>query len=796
MTATQSTQPTQSSTESSAQPTIPSFAERLASQGSMLYGGDYNPEQWPESVWHDDMRLFKEAGINEVTLNVFSWAQLQPSEDEYDFSKLDRIVKTVSDAGMSIVMATSTGALPAWMCLRHPDVNRVDERGRKMRHRERHNACINSPTFRKYSAALAGKLAERYGQLPNLVAWHVGNEYGGMCWCDMCAVKFREWLRARYGTIEAVNEAWNSAFWSHTYHGFDEIFPPNELGDTTSWGGKAILGGFSLDYQRFYGECVLESYNEEKAAIREFDPVNPVTTNMMGTYPTYDYFRWRAGANAADGTVGDVAVASDDVTGSATAARGDSTDPTTAPTATAGGVDVVSWDSYPRPDTDPANVAFCHELMRGVGGGKPFMLMEQTPSRQNWMAYNTQKRPGQMRELSWQAVAHGADTVQFFQLRQNRSGCEKFHGALVSSDGTDRTRAFKECAELGAELGRVSGRILGSRVVPAKVALIFDWQSRWAIGMSAGPTISMDYVAEVQRWYRELHRRNIPVDIVGPYDSYDAYDLVLAPCLYMMRADLVERLRAFVTGGGRLLLTALSALTDEHDSLYQGEIPVPLRDLTGVWVEETDALDPDAAVVPLRFADGTDPSATAPTDYTENPVIADSANDAAGPHGRVLFDVLEADEGTEVLATYGSEYYVGTPAFTFRPSAGNGGVFYAATFPDDAAMPRFVDALLAGTGIAGLTDVPLVGTVERSAVVPDATVPAALRTVDLEVTRRVAADGTTFTFVLNPVNAPVAVDLPASLAGRDLLTDADVTPGHRVLPPFAVLVIESEEFLS
>lgn len=759
----------------------PSFAERLASRGGMLYGGDYNPEQWPESVWHDDMRLFKEAGINEVTLNVFSWAQLQPSEDEYDFSKLDRIVQTVSDAGMSIVMATSTGALPAWMSLRHPDVNRVDERGRKMRHRERHNACINSPTFRKYSAALAGKLAERYGRLDNLVAWHVGNEYGGMCWCDTCAKAFREWLRRKYGTIKAVNEAWNTAFWSHTYHGFDEIFPPNELGDTTSWGGKAILGGFSLDYQRFYGECVLDSYNEEKAAIREFDPVNPVTTNMMGTYPTYDYFRWRAGASPADGTVGDTTVANGD-----TAARGNATD---AIAPAVGGVDVVSWDSYPRPDTDPANVAFGHELMRGVGGGKPFMLMEQTPSRQNWMAYNTQKRPGQMRELSWQAVAHGADTVQFFQLRQNRSGCEKFHGALVSSDGTDRTRAFKECAELGAELRRVSERILGSRVVPARVALVFDWQSRWAIGMSAGPTISMDYVAEVQRWYRELHRRNIPVDIVGPYDSYDAYDLVLAPCLYMMRADLVERLRAFVAGGGRLLLTALSALTDEHDSLYQGEIPVPLRDLTGVWVEETDALDPSEHVVPLRFADDTD--LATPADYTgDSSVIADSANDAAAPHGRVLFDVLEADEGTAVLATYGSEYYVGTPAFTFRPSAGNGGVFYAATFPDDAAMPRFVDALLAGTGIVGFTDAPLVGTVERSAVVPDATVSAGLRAVDLEVTRRVAGDGTAFTFVLNPANAPVSVDLPAALAGRDLLTGTTVTPGPRILSPFAVLVIE------
>ncbi|PST46411.1 beta-galactosidase [Bifidobacterium callitrichos] len=707
----------------------PTFADRLASQGGMLYGGDYNPEQWPEEIWREDMRLLREAGVNEVTLNVFSWAQLQPSEDEYDFSKLDRIVETVTDAGLSIVMATSTGALPAWMALRHPDVNRVDEKGRKMRHRERHNACINSPTFRRYSVALAGKLAERYGHLGNLVAWHIGNEYGGMCWCDTCAERFRDWLKARYGGIEAVNEAWNAAFWSHTYHSFDEIFPPNELGDMTSWGGKAILGGYSLDYQRFYGECVLESYNEEKAAIRRFDPVNPVTTNMMGTYPTYDYFRWR-----------------------------DS-------------VDVVSWDSYPRPDAPAADVAMNHELMRGVGGGRPFMLMEQTPSRQNWMAYNTQKRPGQMRELSWQAVAHGADTVQFFQLRQNRAGCEKFHGALIGSDGTDRTRAFRECAELGAELKRVSGRILGSRVAPAKVALVFDWQSRWGIGLSAGPTISMDYVAEVCRWYAELHRRNIPVDIVGPYDSYDRYDVVLAPCLYMMDASLVSRLHSFVDGGGRLLLTSLSALADEHDSLYQGEIPVPLRDLAGVWVEETDALDPAKTVVPLRFADDAD-------DGT-----------AATPNGRVLFDVLEADEGTQVLATYGTQYYAGTPAFTFHPSAGNGGVYYAATFPDETAMPLFVDRILNGTGIAGLTAEPLTGTPVDS--VADIAAPADGTPVTIEVTRRIADDGTTFTFVLNPAYATVSVDLPQELAGHDLLTDADIAAGPLTLAPYAVLILET-----
>lgn len=223
-----------------------------APDGRMLYGGDYNPEQWPEEIWAEDMRLFKEASINEVTLNVFSWSTLQPNEDTYDFTRLDRIVQTVSDAGMSIIMATSTGALPSWLSLAHPDVERVDFYGRKHRQGERHDACPNSPTYRRLSAALAGKLAERYGHLENVVGWHVSNEYGGWCYCERCAAAFRQWLAARYGSIDALNEAWNTAFWSGTFHSFDEIGLPDFAGDGID-GNRAVLPGYTLDYKRFFG---------------------------------------------------------------------------------------------------------------------------------------------------------------------------------------------------------------------------------------------------------------------------------------------------------------------------------------------------------------------------------------------------------------------------------------------------------------------------------------------------------------------------------------------------------------
>lgn len=681
-----------------------------SSKGTMLYGGDYNPEQWPRSIWQEDMRLFKQAHINELTLNVFSWARLQPSEDEYDFHELDEIVDLAVSNELSIVMATSTAALPAWMSLRHPDVNRVEFDGRVMRHNSRHNMCINSPTYRKYSVELASKLAERYSGLDNLVAWHVNNEYGGFCWCDNCASAFRVWLLKRYGSIEVLNDAWNTAFWSHTYHSFEEIFPPNRLGDFTPWGNNsAVLPPYTLDYMRFYGECVLESFNEEKAAIRRFDDNRPVTTNMMGTFPDYDYFTWRSGASD-DGR---------------------------------GGVDVASWDSYPASDTSSAEICMRHDLMRAVGGQHPWMLMEQTPSRQNWMPYCYQKRPGQMRQMSWQAIAHGADTVQFFQLRQNRSGCEKFHGAVIGSDGTDKTRVFRECAELGAELEAVSPLILGSSVEHGRVAVVFDWQSRWGLGLSAGPTVDLDYTKQILGWYEQLHRRNVPVDIVSKYDDLCGYDVVFAPVLYMLDDRSVANMRNFVEQGGRLVLTAMSALVDEHDSIYQGEIPVPLRDLAGIWSEETDSLPPEHPV-PVRFSNG-------------NTVMA-----------HTLFDVVHPDADTHVLASYGDEYYAGTPAVTFHPVA-DGGICYVASMLDSAGIGQIIDVLL--------EDVAMPSDIEVSA------------GSGLEITRRVTTAGDTLIFLINPAEnrcvARAAVSCADVLSGR-LYAAGDVIP----LDAYGVVVLK------
>ena len=440
----------------------------------MLYGGDYNPNQWPKEIWDEDMKLFHQAGINSTTINVFSWAKIQPSENEYDFTELDEIVDTLTKEDVQIVMATSTGALPAWMVHRYPEVARTDFEGRHHKFGHRHNACPNSPVFQKYAKRLAEKLAERYGDNKNIVCWHISNEYGGECYCENCAKAFRVWLKDKYKTLDEVNKAWNMEFWGHTIYGWDEIVPPNDLGDGMPWGSGTAFAGMSLDYMRFNSDGMLNNYKMERDAIRKYDKETPITTNLMGTYKGLDYFKW------------------------------------------AKEMDIVSWDNYPSYNTPWSHVAMTHDLMRGLKDA-PFMLMEQTPSQQNWQPYNSLKKPGQMRAQSYQTVAHGADTIQFFQLRRSVGGCEKFHGAVIAHAGTADTRVFREVTQLGKELEKIGSRVMGSEN-HAKVGIIFDWENYWALEYTSGPNRDLRYLDQIEEMYNYFYNKNIAVDMI-PIDA-------------------------------------------------------------------------------------------------------------------------------------------------------------------------------------------------------------------------------------------------------------------------------------
>ncbi|MBO0993368.1 beta-galactosidase [Bacillus sp. SD088] len=600
------------------------------------YGGDYNPEQWDEEIWNEDVRMFKLAGIDVATLNVFAWAHNQPDENTYDFSGLDATIDRLYKNGIYTCLGTSTAAHPAWMAKKHPDVLRVDYNGRKRKFGGRHNSCPNSPTFRMYSERMAEKLAERYKDHPAVLIWHINNEYGGYCYCNNCAEAFRAWLKGRYQSIEAVNQSWNTAFWGHTFYEWAEIVPPNVLSE--EWdGNRTNFQGISLDYRRFQSDSLLDCFKIEREAIRKHTPDIPITTNLMGLYPELDYFKWGKE------------------------------------------MDVVSWDNYPSIDTPISMTAMTHDLMRGLKSGKPFMLMEQTPSQQNWQAYNSLKRPGVMRLWSYQAVSRGADTVLFFQLRRSIGAAEKFHGAVVEHVGHEHTRVFQETTALGKELGQLSEQIIDARV-EAKVAIVFDWENRWGIDLTSGPSVALDYVKEVHKYYDALYQQNIQVDMIGVEVDLDKYDLIIAPVLYMVKEDYHKKLENFVANGGTFATTFFSGIVDEHDLVTTGGYPGKLRKLLGIWSEEIDALHPD---------------------IYNRIVMKDKTNHLNGEYTcNILFDLIHS-EGAEVIAEYGNDFYKGMPAVT-RNKFGSGEAWYIASSPDSEFLKGLIADLCADKEIKSL----------------------------------------------------------------------------------------------
>lgn len=641
----------------------------------ILYGGDYNPEQWPEDTWEEDMRLMKLAHIDVVTLNVFSWASLQPSEDTYCFDKLDRIMDTATRHGMKICLATSTGAHPAWMARKYPDILRTEFNGMKRKFGCRHNSCPNSPTYRKYSLALATKLAERYKSYDNIVAWHISNEYGGECYCDNCERAFRKWLQKKYQTIDAVNEAWDTAFWGHTFYDFEDIVLPNMLSEHFTE-SRTTFQGISLDYRRFNSESILDCFRLEYDAIHAITPDIPITTNLMGNYLPLDYQMW------------------------------------------AKYMDFISWDNYPAHNATLEETSFKHDLMRGLKQGKPFALMEQTPSVTNWHPYNALKRPGVMRLWSYQAVAHGSDTVMFFQIKRSIGACEKYHGAVIDHCGHESTRVFREITELGAELDKIGPLTLGSRT-DAKAAIVFDWDNWWATYYSAGPSVNLHYCDEILHYYKAFNNLNIPVDLISVEDDLSGYSLVIAPVLYMVKPDYDEKLRRFVKDGGIFLTTFFSGYVDDHDLVTIGGYPGKLRDILGIWVEEEDAL-PDDTCNSFTYKGITYPAT-------------------------LLCDLLHT-EGAQSLASYEQDFYAGMPVLT-RNTYGRGAAYYVATSSDASFYRTLVGELCGEADIRPIIDTP------------DC----------IEVTRRTNENGT-FLFFLNHDNK--SHDIALNCSGTDLLTDA------------------------
>ncbi len=667
----------------------------------MLHGGDYNPDQWPEAVWQEDMRLMKLAHCNTMSVGIFSWARLEPAEGQYEFAWLDRVMDLLAENGAYAVLATPSGARPAWLAAQYPEVLRVrPDRGRNLFGR-RHNHCFTSPIYREKTRAINRRLAERYRDHAALLVWHLSNEYGGECHCALCREAFRRWLQGKYGTLDALNQAWWTAFWSHTFTAWEQIEPPSPIGETS-------VHGLNLDWKRFVTDQTVDFMLNEISPLRELTPDVPVTTNMMGTYPGLNYWRF------------------------------------------APHLDVISWDSYPtwhRGDdvSLAADVAFLHDLNRSLKGGKPFMLMESVPSATNWMPAGKLKRPGMHALSSLQAVAHGSDTVQYFQWRKSRGSAEKFHGAVVDHVGHEHTRVFDDVADVGRKLEKLDA-VVGTTVRP-EVAIVYDWENMWAVNDAQGPRQGdKGYLRDCKDHYRPFWRRGIPVDIIDMEQDLGRYRLLIAPMLYMVRPGVAERIAAFVRGGGTFVATYWSGIVDQNDLVFLGGFPGPLREVLGIWAEEIDALyegDENAVLTMAGNAPG-----------LEGPYVA-----------RELCDLILA-EGAEVLATYGADFYAGRPALTVN-RFGDGQAYYIASRNDERFLGDFYGALSAGLGL--------------------------LRTLPGELPAGVSAqlrsDGEhCYRFVMNYRDTTVQVDLGEG-SYRDLLSGVEVS-GQVTLESYGVMVLE------
>ncbi len=589
-----------------------------------LHGGDYNPDQWqnyPE-ILKEDMRLMKLANFNSLSVGIFAWATLEPEEGKYDFSFLDKALDDIYANGGRVILATPSGARPAWMAEKYPEVLRVDETRHRRWFGERHNHCFTSPIYREKVTKINTLLAERYKDHPALIAWHISNEYSGTCHCDLCREAFRGWLKKKYGTLDKLNEQWWTPFWSRTMTDWSQINPPSPMGERT-------LNGLRVDWLRFTTDQTTDFFKNEIIPIRKITPDIPVTTNLMGFFSGLDY---RVLAKE---------------------------------------LDFVSHDSYPEWKGDDSDIrtasdfAARYDLNRSLKH-KPFIQMECTPSIVNVHSYNKLKRPGTHMLTSMQIVAHGSDSVCYFQWRKSRGSTEKYHGAVVDHVGHENTRVFRDVSAVGARLQKLED-LLGT-VTESRVAIIYDWQNRWALDGAHGFQKADKKVLKTMcDHYFPLWKRGINVEIIGEDDDFSCYDLIIAPQLYVTSDRMIDKLEQFVKNGGTLQCTYMLGMVNENDLCHLGGFPGgKLKEVFGIWNEEIDTLYPD----------------------DRNSVELDGVTYKA-----VDYCELIHAQGAEVLATYGKDFYAGMPAITVN-KYGKGKAYYTAFRGMDDFNDKFTELLL------------------------------------------------------------------------------------------------------
>lgn len=606
----------------------------------LLHGGDYNPDQWLDypDILKDDLRLMKLANVNTMTVGIFAWSALEPTEGNYNFEWLDKIIDDVYNQGGRVILATPSGARPAWLSEKYPEVLRTNDRREKMLHGGRHNHCFSSPIYREKTQKMNYKLAERYGNHPALIMWHVSNEYSGDCHCELCQENFRDWLKNKYKTIENVNKAWWGPFWSHTYTDWSQIESPSYIGENA-------VHGLNLDWKRFVTDQTIDFYENEAKPLRELTPNVPITTNFMADtddlipFQSLNYEKFSKH------------------------------------------VDILSWDCYPAWHNDwettkdlATKVGFINDLYRSLKQ-QPFLIMECTPSGVNWHNVNKAKRPGMHTLASMQLLAHGSDSVLYFQWRKSRGSSEKFHGAVVDHDNSEENRVFKEVSQVGEILDKIK-EIKGS-MKQSKVAIIYDWENDWALKDAQGfGKESRRYPQTLQSHYKYFWDKNISVDVVTPQQDLSKYSLVVAPMMYMMTEETMDRFRDYVKNGGVLVGSYLSGLVNETDLTYLGGCPKTLQEIYGIDVKEIDTLYPKDRNS-IKFGN-------------ESFEVVDYCT------------IIEAKEA-EVLAKYEEDFYKNTPAIT-KNNLEKGKAYFIGARTNQEFLSKFYDKIVKDLDINEVED--------------------------------------------------------------------------------------------
>lgn len=670
-----------------------------------LYGGDYNPDQWLDSpeILAEDIRLMKQAHINVVSLAIFAWAKLEPADGVYAFDWLEAIIDRLYENGIAVFLATPSGARPHWLADKYPEVLRVNADRTTNLFGLRHNHCLTAPAYRRKVRNINMALAQRFDRHPGVLLWHISNEYGGECHCPLCQNAFRDWLKEKYGTIAEVNRRWNTAFWSHDYQSFDQIESPSPLGESS-------IHGLYLDWRRFVSHQHTDFCAQEIRAIRDAGGTKPATTNLMYNFETINYHEL------------------------------------------AKELDIVSWDNYPMwhkgNDAQTAmDTAMQHDIMRSLKK-QNFLLMESCPGATNWQSVSKLKRPGMVEAASLQAIAHGSQSVGYFQIRKGRGSFEKFHGAVIDHYGKEDDRTYQECCRVGADLEAMEP-LLNTRVI-SEVAVVHDWENRWALEQAAGPrNKGLHYKEAVEKSYWAFRKQGLNVDVIDMTQPLDGYKIVAAPMAYLFRDSFQQKVRSFVQQGGSFVLTYWSGVVDENDLTYLGGTPGRLMDVMGLRSTEIDGL----------------------YDGEQNNIVMNNGTKYTCEH---LCQLVECTTAAP-LGVYQQEFYAGTPALTVN-QFGNGLAYYVCADAEQAFYDDLYRSLADRAGI----DRPV-------ETIPDG----------FEVTTRCSEDAE-FIFIQNFNAAPAPFPVPKD-AEILMMRSAEIpAPGvyrfsdavKETLPAYATLILK------